>query len=223
MSACEDSDKTGRMPRPIWVFAGRKGHSVVFVTRRFQFQLKEIEFVTCKFIVIQDEQSNHWQVWCRKQFLIINLPFYRMVWNALSLFDLDKSHFGSCFKKLLNVMYCITAKRWNRNYSTGICNCFIQVIEKTSHPNLSRDIIKPTKWLCAQWRLRSAWASAKPDQSHRCVLNGYLRIQPFFMQTAKTDQTGQMPRLICGFAGRTVILLVLTCRGSFADGTVCLK
>ena len=29
-----------------------------------------------------------------------------------------------------------------------------------------------------------------------------------------TDQTGQMPRLICVFAGHTLILLVLSCRGS---------
>ena len=27
---------------------------------------------------------------------------------------------------------------------------------------------KPTKWLCTQWRLRSAWASAQSDQSLRC-------------------------------------------------------
>ena len=30
---------------------------------------------------------------------------------------------------------------------------------------LSRDMTKPTKWLCAQRRLRSAWASAQSDQS----------------------------------------------------------
>ena len=29
-----------------------------------------------------------------------------------------------------------------------------------------------------------------------------------------SDQTGRMPRLICVFAGRTLILLVLSCRGS---------
>ena len=34
---------------------------------------------------------------------------------------------------------------------------------------------------------------------------------------AKTDQTGRMPRLICVFAGRTVILLVLSSRGSCLD------
>ena len=33
---------------------------------------------------------------------------------------------------------------------------------------VSRDMTKPTKWLCAQRRLRSAWASAQSDQSLRC-------------------------------------------------------
>ena len=28
-----------------------------------------------------------------------------------------------------------------------------------------------------------------------------------------SDQTGQMPRLICVFAGHTLILFVLSCRG----------
>ena len=37
---------------------------------------------------------------------------------------------------------------------------------------LSRLMTKPTVWLCAQQRLRSAWASAQSDQSLRCALNG---------------------------------------------------
>ena len=37
---------------------------------------------------------------------------------------------------------------------------------------LSHDMTKPTKWLRAQQRLRSAWASAQSDQSLRCALNG---------------------------------------------------
>ena len=40
--------------------------------------------------------------------------------------------------------------------------------------------------MCAQRRLRSAWASAQSDQNLCCVLNGYLRTQAFFMRTAKT-------------------------------------
>ena len=33
----EDSDKTGRMPRLIWVFAGRTDHFVGFVTKRLKY------------------------------------------------------------------------------------------------------------------------------------------------------------------------------------------
>ena len=33
---------------------------------------------------------------------------------------------------------------------------------------MSRNMTKPTKWVCAQRRLRSAWASAQADQSLRC-------------------------------------------------------
>ena len=51
---------------------------------------------------------------------------------------------------------------------------------------LSRLVTKPTKWLSAQRRLRSAWASTQSDQSLRCALNGSLRTQGFFMRTVKT-------------------------------------
>ena len=61
--------------------------------------------------------------------------------------------------------------------------------------------------LCAQRRLRSAWASAQSDQSLRCPLSGKLRTQTFFMRTAKNDQTGRTPRLIWVFAGRTSVCL----------------
>ena len=37
---------------------------------------------------------------------------------------------------------------------------------------MSCDMTKPTKWLCAQRRLRSAWASAQSDRSLRWALNG---------------------------------------------------
>ena len=73
---------------------------------------------------------------------------------------------------------------------------------------------KPTMWLCAQRRLRSAWAFARSNQSLRCPheesLGPYLPIK----RTAKTDKTERMPRLIGVFAGRTVTLLVLSRGGS---------
>ena len=40
------------------------------------------------------------------------------------------------------------------------------------HHQKSHDMTKPTMWLCAQRRLRSAWASAQSDQSLRCAING---------------------------------------------------
>ena len=40
-------------------------------------------------------------------------------------------------------------------------------------PFYTTNMTKPTKWLCAQRRLRSAWASsAQSDQSLRCPLEG---------------------------------------------------
>ena len=51
---------------------------------------------------------------------------------------------------------------------------------------MSRDMTKPTKWMCTQRRPRSAWASAQSDQSLRCPheesLSPYLAIEC----TAKT-------------------------------------
>ena len=47
--------------------------------------------------------------------------------------------------------------------------------------NMSHNMTKPTKWGCAQWRLKSAWASTQSDQSLRCLheesLSPYLPIE----------------------------------------------
>ena len=37
---------------------------------------------------------------------------------------------------------------------------------------MNREMTKPTKWVCTQRRLRSAWASAQSDLSLRCALSG---------------------------------------------------
>ena len=42
----------------------------------------------------------------------------------------------------------------------------------TTRYKMSRHMTKPTKGVCAQRRLRSAWVSAQSDQSLRCALNG---------------------------------------------------
>ena len=85
---------------------------------------------------------------------------------------------------------------------------------------MSRDMIKQTKWVCSQQRLRStwaAWASAQSDQSLRCPA-AWRKLESLatrWAQREDSDQTGRMPRLIWVFAGRTLILLVLSCRGSY--------
>ena len=62
------------------------------------------------------------------------------------------------------------------NIFTEICGCNPRPTQRINFPidlkHLSRLMTKPTQWLCAQWRLRSAWASAQSDQSFRCALNG---------------------------------------------------
>ena len=79
---------------------------------------------------------------------------------------------------------------------------------------VSRDMTKPTKWVCAQRRLRSAWASAQSDQSLLSIWRKLGPLATHWAHSRDSDQTGRMPRLIWVFAGRTVISLVLSCHGS---------
>ena len=77
-------------------------------------------------------------------------------------------------------------------------------------------MIKPTNWLCAQRRHRSAWASTQSDQSIRCALNGYLRTHAFFMRTAKTlIRLGGCPGWSESSLGAHATLLVLSWGGSY--------
>ena len=68
---------------------------------------------------------------------------------------------------------------------------------------------------CAQWRFRSAWASAQSDQSS--LWAQWVAKGPNFLHADSkySDQTGRMPRLIWVFAGHTLTLLVLSRGGSF--------
>ena len=85
-----------------------------------------------------------------------------------------------------------------------------------SRKDLSHNITKPTKWVCAQRRLRSAWASTQSDQSFRCQHEEKAWVFSYLISASEdSDQTGQMPRLIWVFPGRTVTLLVLSCRNWF--------
>ena len=83
---------------------------------------------------------------------------------------------------------------------------------------MSRDMTKPTKWLCAQQRQISL-ASAQSDQSSLSTWRNIGSIATHWAHSEDSDQTGRMPRLGgCPgwvFAGRTLILLLLSCCGSY--------
>ena len=82
--------------------------------------------------------------------------------------------------------------------------------------NLSSIMTKPTKWLCAQRRLRSAW---HPPSLIRVLVCTYCvaKDSSFLHADSKdSDQTRRMPRLIWVFAGRNAILLVLSWSGSLS-------
>ena len=73
---------------------------------------------------------------------------------------------------------------------------------------------------CAQRRLRSVWKSAQSDLSLRCP-HEEPWVLSYPLSTQQTlDQTGWMPRLIWDFAGRTVILLVLSRGGSYLNSSL---
>ena len=96
-------------------------------------------------------------------------------------------------------------QRWLvRTFAFAICkHCIIMDLEEVSEwlYNWAASWQNRHNDLCAQQRLRSAWASAHSDQSLRSALNEKLRTPYFFKQTAKTAQTRRMPRLICVLAG----------------------
>ena len=74
---------------------------------------------------------------------------------------------------------------------------------------------KQTMWLCAQRRLRPAWASAQSDQSLRCPHEESLRPQLLIEHTAKTDQTGSDAQVV--WAHTLEIFAVKRIPGNFLE------
>ena len=72
--------------------------------------------------------------------------------------------------------------------------------------------------LCAQRRHRSAWATAQSDQSSLSAWRKLGSLATHLEHSENFDQTGRMPSLIWVFAGRTVMLLVLSRGRSYECG-----
>ena len=85
----------------------------------------------------------------------------------------------------------------------------------TSYYQMSHDMTIPTKWLCAQWRLKIS-LGIHPVWSESLPFAQWVAKDPSFLHVDSEDsgQTVWMARLIWVFAGCTATLLVLSCRGS---------
>ena len=78
-----------------------------------------------------------------------------------------------------------------------ILNSMHSNVKHQFQKNLSRLMTKPTKWLCAQRRLRSAWAFAQSDQSSLSAWRKFGSLATHWAHSKDSDQTGQLPWLIC--------------------------
>ena len=80
---------------------------------------------------------------------------------------------------------------------------------------MSRDTKKQTNWVCAQRRLRSAGVRPVWSESSLSAWRNLGPLATHWVHSEDSGQTGRMSRLIWVFAGQTLILLVLSCRGSY--------
>ena len=103
---------------------------------------------------------------------------------------------GWAIVALLGNLFCL---HYIRSVVFSLIECVVYCL-KISYLIMSCSMTKTNKMTCVPCE-DSAWASTQSDQILRYALNRKPRTQRFFMRTAKTDQTGRMPRLIWVFAG----------------------
>ena len=96
-----------------------------------------------------DPKFSDRQVWAN------NVDPRGVVWSGTTLFAIPSASFGRItLCALLN--YLVQILGWLQQFFGWKCVWIFTVLG-----NMSRDMTKPTKWVCAQHRLRSAWASAQ--------------------------------------------------------------
>ena len=126
------------------------------------------------------------------------LTFFRQKWQCFYVWYVWN----------FNVTTSLVLNNWALAVLIQIAECFL------IFHDVSRLVTKQTNWLCAEGRLRSALASAQSDQSLLSTWRSTGSLATHWAHSKGSDQTGRMPRLIWVFAGRTVILLVLSWGGS---------
>ena len=129
----EDSDQTGRMPRLIWVFAGRTCHFVCFVTRR----------LICLFKITLSCLAFHNFYLC-KQWRSLSDIIERDIWLAYTVCLNLIMNFNQNKKKLKNEpRHDKTNKISVRPAKTLICLGIRPVWSESS--------------MCAQWEAKDPW------------------------------------------------------------------
>ena len=94
-----------------------------------------------------------------------------------------------------------------------------KTIQKQVWKQMSRIMTKPTKWHVRPAKtqislgVRPVWS-----ESSLFAWRKLGSLATHWARSEDSDQSGRMPRLIWVFAGRTLILLVLSCRGSNEKG-----
>ena len=99
-------------------------------------------------------------------FLTVREPKYFFQDKAKTKYFFSKQHI--CSKCILLDLYVRVFLEPNIHgyiFYMFVYTCILNIWVRVY---MTRDMTKPTKWLCAQRRLRSAWASAQSDQSLHC-------------------------------------------------------
>ena len=107
----------------------------------------------------------------------------------------------SAFSNIVAIYFYTTQKKKTKLISAHMC----------------RDMTKPIKWPVRPAKtqislgIRPVWSESS--------LSAWRNLGPLathWAHSEDSDPTGRIPRLIWVFAGRTLILLVLSCRGSYS-------
>ena len=144
----EDSYQSGRMPRLIWVFAGRTCHFVGFVMIRLTSSFPW-DYSRCHLILI-----------------ILYKHIFKCKWS------ISRSDAEFCDVWSWSTLFAKATFRGRQALKVK------HVRRKTCLENEDKEERRSSPWqnqqnyLCAQRRLRSGRASAQSGQSLRCALNG---------------------------------------------------
>ena len=146
------------------------------------FTVIKLEETWLSFICRESELGSHGEV--ADDFAYVVKALWSGQYRFITPRDFKVSIFNSCFSQRKTLKWVT----------------FLSLYDN----DMSCDMTKPTKWLCAQRRPRSAWAY-RTVWSESLLCTQWVAKDPSFIHadSEDSDQTGQMPRLIWVFAGRT--------------------